>query len=163
MDGLGNELIDIFSFVKGYNLAFDISSEWFQDLWYPLNHNQPPLGGGLVVVGNRPILVTHNLLEWMGYKGRDVSDKQERFTRLLESLAIEYPDHHQRAQTRVDLHPTHIYAQERIFKIGSTSRLSSRIPQYNTGRPTSDRFYYAWAIKCYNSKDVDYHILRPIS
>lgn len=29
-------LVDIFSFIKGYNLAFDLESEWFQDLWYPL-------------------------------------------------------------------------------------------------------------------------------
>jgi hypothetical protein len=34
---------------------------------------------------------------------------------------------------------TQLYAQERIFKIGSTVRLSSRIPQYNTGRPNTDR------------------------
>jgi hypothetical protein len=58
---------------------------------------------------------------------------------------------------------TQLYAQERIFKIGSTVRLSSRIPQYNTGRPNTDRFYYAWAIKCYNSKDVDYHIQKLLS
>lgn len=56
---------------------------------------------------------------------------------------------------------TRLYAQERVFKIGSTTRLTSRIPQYNTGRPGStDHFYYAWAMKCYNSKDVDYHIQK---
>jgi hypothetical protein len=51
-----------------------------------------------------PIIVTSNLLEWMGFKGRNSSDKQERFSRILRSrdilyeeigyqhpLAIEYP------------------------------------------------------------------------
>ncbi|MGL5961572.1 MAG: GIY-YIG nuclease family protein, partial [Cetobacterium sp.] len=56
---------------------------------------------------------------------------------------------------------TRLYAQERLFKIGSTTRLTSRIPQYNTGRPgSSDPFYYAWAVKCYNAKDVDYYIQK---
>jgi hypothetical protein len=56
---------------------------------------------------------------------------------------------------------TRLYAQERLFKIGSTTRLTSRIPQYNTGRPRSaDPFYYAWAIKCYNAKDVDFYIQK---
>jgi hypothetical protein len=56
---------------------------------------------------------------------------------------------------------TRLYAQERLFKIGSTTRLTSRIPQYNTGRPgSSDPFYYAWAMKCYNAKDVDYYIQK---
>jgi hypothetical protein len=36
----------------------------------------------------RPIIVTRNLLEWMGYKG--LSNKQEKFSRLLDSLKIEY-------------------------------------------------------------------------
>ena len=63
-------LVDFFSFIKGYNLAFDLESGWFQDLWYPLtkkqflnsnhekdtryganfgpnpNHSQPPQMGG---------------------------------------------------------------------------------------------------------------------
>jgi prophage antirepressor-like protein len=44
--GGGSGLMDIFSFVKGYNLTFDINSNWFQDLWYPLSKNQPPSWGG---------------------------------------------------------------------------------------------------------------------
>ena len=56
---------------------------------------------------------------------------------------------------------TRQYSLERLFKIGSTTRLTSRIPQYNTGRPGSaDSFYYAWAMKCFNSKDLDYHIQK---
>jgi hypothetical protein len=56
---------------------------------------------------------------------------------------------------------TRLYAQERLFKIGSTTRLTSRIPQYNTGRPgSSDPFYYAWAMKCYNAKDIDFYIQK---
>jgi hypothetical protein len=44
------------------------------------------------VVENQPIIVTQNLLEWMGYKGRDQADKQEHFSRLLESLKISYDE-----------------------------------------------------------------------
>lgn len=50
------------------------------------------------------------------------------------------------------------YAAERLFKIGSTERLTKRIIGYNTGRP--DTYYYAWVKPCYNCKDVDYHIQR---
>jgi hypothetical protein len=58
---------------------------------------------------------------------------------------------------------TEQYALDRIFKIGSTSRLAARIPQYNVGRIKGDNFYYAWAMKCYNAKDVDYHIQKLLS
>jgi len=58
---------------------------------------------------------------------------------------------------------TSMYASERIFKIGSTTRLSSRIGAYNTGRPQEDVYYYCWVVKCYNSKDVDYHIQKLLS
>jgi hypothetical protein len=58
---------------------------------------------------------------------------------------------------------TKFYSQERIFKPGSTTRLSSRIGPYNTGRPAEDAYYYCWAMKCYNSKDVDYHIQKLLA
>ena len=102
--GSGSGLQDIFSFVKGYNLTFDIESKWFKDLWYPLSKSRPPLQGGPERVENQPIIVTQNLLEWMGYKGRSASDKQDKFCKTLRSfeiphfeigykhkLAIEYP------------------------------------------------------------------------
>ena len=65
---------NIFEFIKEYKLTFDITSEWFQDLWYPLSKNQPPQLGGLKKVETQPIIVTKNLLEWMGFKGGDLSD-----------------------------------------------------------------------------------------
>ncbi len=55
---------------------------------------------------------------------------------------------------------TKLYSLERLFKIGSTTRLSSRISGYNTGRPKEDVYYYCWVTKCYNSKDLDYHIQK---
>ncbi|MGL5962623.1 MAG: GIY-YIG nuclease family protein, partial [Cetobacterium sp.] len=58
---------------------------------------------------------------------------------------------------------TEQYARDRIFKIGSTTRLANRIPQYNTGRIKTDNFYYAWAMKCFNAKDVDYYIQKLLS
>jgi hypothetical protein len=50
------------------------------------------------------------------------------------------------------------YAIERLWKIGCTIRLSSRIGKYNTGRAKG-----VWAIKCYNSKDVDAHIQKLLA
>ena len=118
----GAKLANIFDFIKGSHLTIDIGSKWFQDLWYPLSISQPPLGGGLNMVEEPPltdseqnlwcspitthrpnfghtnmverypIIITQNLLEWMGYKGRDQADKQERFSRLLESLKVEYTE-----------------------------------------------------------------------
>ncbi|CCV02254.1 hypothetical protein IIV30_059R [Invertebrate iridescent virus 30] len=88
------ELIDIFSFIKGYNLTFDVNSGWFQDLWYPLSKSNSPLWGGVEKVEKQPkimpIIVTSNLLEWMGYKGKNLSTKQEKFCKLLRSLEILY-------------------------------------------------------------------------
>ena len=91
-----NELIDIFKFIQNYNLSFDTRSKWFQDLWYPLSKSRPPPRGGPEKVKNRPqnmpIIVTQNLLDWMGYKGRGVADKQGKFSKLLRSLEIEYQE-----------------------------------------------------------------------
>ena len=84
------ELKDIFTFINEYNLTFDITSEWFQDLWYPLSKSMPSLEGGHDKVKNQPIIITQNLLEWMGYKGRDLSDKQGRFSKALRSFEISY-------------------------------------------------------------------------
>jgi hypothetical protein len=33
-------------------------------------------------VESRPIILTQNLLEWMGYKGRDIADRQDHFLRF---------------------------------------------------------------------------------
>ncbi|CCV01790.1 BRO-like gene [Invertebrate iridescent virus 22] len=298
------ELIDIFSFIKEYNLTFDVNSGWFQDLWYPLSKSQPPLQGGLKKVEKQPkmmpIIVTSNLLEWMGYQGKNLSTKQEKFCKLLRSLeilydeigynhplAIEYPCVQREAQlippnnlnrkkwicmdvkafkkvvmrlntknaeivrdyylnleeamfaygeytmnyvvnqSNINLNlameqlaikdksenelqnqleearkkakeaeeakikaerkavrinkfmrrvsikekklewiyiaTTNVYSSERIFKIGSTTRLSNRIGGYNTGRPIEDSYYYSWVKKCYNSNGVDYHIQKLLS
>ena len=85
-------LMDIFSFIRRYQLAIDLESKWFQDLWYPLSRSQGPPGGALNVVQNSPIIVTQNLMEWLGYKGRDVADKQDKFLRLLDSLKVPYEE-----------------------------------------------------------------------
>ena len=90
--GPGSGLMDIFSFIKGSNLTFDITSDWFQDLWYPLSKSQPALQGGLTKVENRPVIITQKMLEWMGYKGRDQSDKQKNFCKLLRNLEISYDE-----------------------------------------------------------------------
>ncbi|AHL67634.1 hypothetical protein DH26_gp147 [Chloriridovirus anopheles1] len=85
-------------------MATSLSSDWFQDLWYPLSKANSPHMGGVGVVEKRPIIVTQSLLEWMGFQGKDLSDKQEKFSRVLirnnipyteigydHPLAIEYP------------------------------------------------------------------------
>ena len=325
-------LVDFFSFIKGYNLAFDLESGWFQDLWYPLtkkqsskpihekdtryranfgpkpNHSQPSHLAGLTMVRNHPFIITQNIIEWMGFEGRDISDKHLSFIKVLKRntipyyeidcnhpFALEYSCVQREIQTipknnldkkrwicmdpkdfkktvlrlntktadmvrdfylnleeavvayseytlsymvekatlenrvaksqlalkekseeelsaqlatkdeqlalkekseeemkeklvraerkaiRVNKFMRRIvvkehklewiyiatndqYARERLFKIGSTTRLSSRIASYNTGRAKGvDTYYYVWAIKCYNSKDVDNHIQKLLS
>jgi hypothetical protein len=49
-----------------------------------LSQNQ----GALVKVEKQPIILTQNLLEWMGYKGRKEADKQKNFCKLLRNLEI---------------------------------------------------------------------------
>jgi hypothetical protein len=90
--GEGGGLMDIFTFVKGYNLAFDITSDWFQDLWYPLSKSQPIQLDGLKKVNFQPIIVTTNLLNWMGFKGKDNSIKQFNFSKVLRSHEIPYDE-----------------------------------------------------------------------
>jgi hypothetical protein len=85
-------LVDIFTFISKMDLAIDIKSNWFQDLWYPLSKSRGSPGTAPTVVSNRPFILTQSLLEWMGYKGRKEADKQLSFTRFLESLKIEYEE-----------------------------------------------------------------------
>lgn len=58
---------------------------------------------------------------------------------------------------------TEQYSRDRIFKVGSTERLTRRLEGYQTGRPKEDCYYYAWIRQCYASKDLDYHIQRILS
>lgn len=88
----GAGLADLFTFVRGSKLAFDLNSEWFKDLWYPLSKSRPPHVGGPTRDANRPIIVTQNLLDWMGFQGRDLSDKQEKFSRVLKRNEIAYEE-----------------------------------------------------------------------
>ena len=72
-------LMDFFSFIKRSQLAIDLESNWFKDLWYPLSRGQPLPGEGVKMVQNPPFIITQNLIEWMGYKGHDISTKQLGF------------------------------------------------------------------------------------
>jgi hypothetical protein len=54
------------------------------------------------------------------------------------------------------------YAKERIFKPGSTERITKRIGDYATGHPKKDTYFYVWVKKCYNSKDLDNHIQKML-
>lgn len=55
------------------------------------------------------------------------------------------------------------YAQNNLFKIGSTIRICKRINNYQTGRPEEDAYYYCWIKTCYNSKELDKHINNLLS
>jgi prophage antirepressor-like protein len=50
---------------------------------------------------------------------------------------------------------TRDYAKQRVFKIGSTKRLSKRLSGYQTGRLKKDEYYYAWYIKVYHAEELD--------
>jgi len=85
-------LIDIFTFIAKEKLALDLTSDWFQDLWYPLSKSQPIQLDGLKKVNFQPIIVTTNLLNWMGFKGKDNSIKQFNFSKVLRSHEIPYEE-----------------------------------------------------------------------
>jgi prophage antirepressor-like protein len=85
-------LQDIFSFISKLDLTIDITSNWFKDLWYPLSKSRGLPGEAPTKVENQPIIVTQNLLEWMGYKGRKEADKQNDFSKLLKSLKISHKE-----------------------------------------------------------------------
>ena len=50
---------------------------------------------------------------------------------------------------------TREYAKQRVFKIGSTKRLSKRLSGYQTGRLKQDQYYYAWYLKVYHAEELD--------
>jgi hypothetical protein len=58
----------------------------------PFSQKSPPPTGGVKRVENRPIIITINLLEWMGFQGRSISDKQEKFSRVLKRNEIQYDE-----------------------------------------------------------------------
>jgi len=56
---------------------------------------------------------------------------------------------------------TREYAKKRVFKIGSTKRLSKRLSGYQTGRLKQDQYYYTWYLKVYHAEELD-HIIQKI-
>jgi len=112
--------------------------------------------------------VEKQLMEQLSVKETAEKDLQERLTKA-ERKAVRINKFMRRITVKerkmewVYIATTSVYASERVFKIGSTTRLSSRISSYNTGRPQEDVYYYCWVVKCYNSKDVDYHIQKLLS
>jgi hypothetical protein len=84
-----DEYMGIFTFASKFYPTFDTTSNWLQDLWYPLSAKIFNLQDEQKEK-NRPIILTSNLLEWMGYKGQKESDKQKNFCRLLDSTTIPY-------------------------------------------------------------------------
>ena len=55
---------------------------------------------------------------------------------------------------------TRAYAKQRVFKIGSTKRLSKRLSGYQTGRLKQDEYYYAWYLKVYHAEELDHTIQK---
>jgi prophage antirepressor-like protein len=109
-----------------------------------------------------------SVMEQLSIKEDQLSEANEARVRA-ERKAIRVNKFMRRVTTKerklewIYIATTELYAFERIFKIGSTTRLSTRIGGYNTGRPTEDAYYYCWVTKCYNSKDVDYYIQKLLS
>ncbi len=60
-----SEAMDFFTYVKGTNLAIDLGSNWFKDLWFPLSRFRSALQ---CAPENKPLpfIITENLLDWMG-------------------------------------------------------------------------------------------------
>ena len=58
---------------------------------------------------------------------------------------------------------TKVYAANNHFKIGSTTRLRSRLNNYQIGRTSTDKMFYVWIFKCYNSKKLEDMIKSMLS
>jgi len=84
--------------------------------------------------------------------------KSLRIAKLMKHASIK-----EKKEEWIYIATTALYARDRIFKIGSTERLHSRIEGYQTGRPKEDKYYYAFIKKVYTSKDLDYHIQRLLA
>jgi hypothetical protein len=70
--------MDIFTFIKNKNVGIDVSSDWFQELWYPLSKK-------------RGVLVRTPLFEWLGYDGEN-KYRQRNFKKLLDNNNIPYEE-----------------------------------------------------------------------
>lgn len=80
-----------------------------------------------------------------------VNKKNLRINKFLNNVTIQ-----DKKLEWIYIASTDVYQQEKLYKIGSTTRLQSRLSNYNTGRV--EEFYYIWVKKTYNSKEVDYVI-----
>jgi hypothetical protein len=85
IDSEKEEFMDIFTFIKNKNVGIDVSSDWFQELWYPLSKKRH-------ILGSMPgVLVRTPLFEWLGYGGEYYTQKQ-RFKKLLDNNNIPYEE-----------------------------------------------------------------------
>jgi hypothetical protein len=55
------------------------------------------------------------------------------------------------------------YHKERLYKPGSTDRITKRIDGYTTGHPKKDSYFFGPYIKVYTAKDLDNHIQKMLS
>jgi hypothetical protein len=104
IDSKKDEFMDMFTFIKNKNVGIDVSSDWFQELWYPLSKKRHILGsmpqnqGSLEQKRGRTgptplqyVFVRTPLLDWLGYGGEYKLQKQG-WKRLLDNNNIPYEE-----------------------------------------------------------------------
>ncbi len=94
-------MTDLFTYIKDKNIAIDLNSKWFQELWYPLSKKTGSI-------------ITTRLLEWMGYSG-EYKLQRQNFKRLLDNNNIPYEEIYHNDDRFLE-HPSMIYEIEQTDK-----------------------------------------------
>ena len=120
-------------------------------------------------------------MEQLAIKDKEVEEAEERAIKAEEQAVVEF-EARKKAELKAQrvnkfmrrscvkekklewiyIATTKKYSKERIYKPGSTDRISKRICGYTTGHPKKDSYFYVWIKRCYNAKDLDNHIQKML-
>lgn len=129
-------MTDLFTYVKDKNIAIDINSKWFQELWYPLSKKQG-------------VLLTPLLFNWLGYEGR-LHDQKKAFQKLLNNNKIPYEEisyndfrflNHQIMQREIEQTGVNNLNQKR-WLVMETRNFKKAVMRLNTKNAEIIRDYY---------------------
>ena len=120
-------------------------------------------------------------MEQLAIKDKEVQEAEEKALKAEENAMVEL-EARQKAELKAQrvnkfmrrstikerklewiyIATTRRYHKERIYKPGSTDKITKRICGYGTGHPNKDKYFYVWIKKVYNSKDLDNHIQKML-
>lgn len=78
---------DISTFI--FNKSIDVRSGWFYDIWLPLCINFNKESTPIPQIRNK-IIITSNILDWIGYTGKKEADKKKEFVKFLKRNDINF-------------------------------------------------------------------------